>query len=170
MELLGSVTLLGGTPGAFGLGRQRPMMNAGDVTLFVSWSLLGWVAVLSATLVGYLACLAIKEMRRQRQLEAQGQRLGLKGISVLVRGRGFRPVLEMALPTGSPGIGLSQAWTSTAPELDRPASPIRPETEQAVPPAGRRRSAGAVCGTRWKRHGGLKLHARRASPWPRGAL
>ena len=137
------------------------MMNTGDFTFFASWSLLGWLVVLSITLVGYLACLEFKETRRKRRLEEQGERSELKGISVLVRGRGFRPVLQMALPTGSPSFGLPQPWTTTAPKVDRSASQIRSETEQTLPPTRRRRSVGAVCGTRWKRNADLRPQARR---------
>jgi hypothetical protein len=52
---------------------MRTMTTSTLVTLVV-----GWIAAIALSLVGYLFSLEIKEFRRNRRMEAERERLGLR--------------------------------------------------------------------------------------------
>lgn len=53
-------------------------MTATYLSNLITEAIVGWLALLSVGVVGYLFYLQIKEMRRNRRMDAIRQRLGLR--------------------------------------------------------------------------------------------
>jgi hypothetical protein len=56
------------------------MTTSSYLSTFVAIPLLGWLVAASVSLVGYLLSLQIKEFRRNRRLNEQRERLGLRRV------------------------------------------------------------------------------------------
>jgi hypothetical protein len=53
-------------------------MTATTIANYILGAVVGWLAVLSVAVVGYLFMLEIKELRRNRRMDEQRERLGLR--------------------------------------------------------------------------------------------
>lgn len=56
------------------------MTTSNYLSTFVVTPLLGWLVAASVSLVGYLFTLQIKEFRRNRRMNEQRERLGLRRV------------------------------------------------------------------------------------------
>jgi hypothetical protein len=77
--------------------------------------LIGWLVALSLVVVGYLLRLQVQELRRNRRMDAERERLGLKPGPGGKAHRPFRPKLAPDLRTAWSGINgrtaPAQSWT-----------------------------------------------------------
>jgi hypothetical protein len=73
--------------------------------------IVGWLLGICLLTAGFLLSLEIKQLLRNQRLDRQRQRMGPRGVAVLVRGLGFRSELSSASGAGSPA---PHSWTAEA--------------------------------------------------------
>jgi hypothetical protein len=81
--------------------------------------IVGWLLGICLLMAGFLFSLEIKQLLRNQRLDRQRQRMGPRGVAVLVRGLGFRSELSSTSGTGS---SAPHSWTvvaDTVSEVDR---------------------------------------------------